>query len=246
MKAADELEARVAACCFLLELLDRVPEVVVFFKDTSGRYVYVNDTLARRLGKKSKEELLGRTTCEVFPPPLGNRYLEQDLAVCRNGAPLVDLLELHIYPDRSQDWCLTTKVPMRNASGVIIGLAGVSRDVRTPEVGAADLADLASALALLRQRTDRPPSVAELAADAQLSTYQLRRRVQALFGLTPAQLITKTRIDAACRMLREGREPVAQVARDCGYCDQSAFTRQFRALVGLPPAAYRERHTVRL
>ena len=47
------------------------------------------------------------------------------------------------------------------------------------------------------------------------------------------------RIDAARRMLRESEAPIARIALACGYCDQSAFTRQFKAVTGLTPAQYR-------
>ena len=61
-----------------------------------------------------------------------------------------------------------------------------------------------------------------------------------MFGITAAQLVIKTRIDAARRMLRESAAPIARIALACGYCDQSAFTRQFKAVTGLTPAQYRE------
>ena len=86
-----------------------------------------------------------------------------------------------------------------------------------------------------------PLKVEELAVLARLSEYQFARRIKALFGITPAQLIIKTRLDAARRLLSEGDEPVAAIALACGYCDQSAFTRQFKAAVGLTPLEYRRR-----
>ena len=86
--------------------------------------------------------------------------------------------------------------------------------------------------------------VEELAATAGLSAYQFSRRVKKIFGLTPARLMVKARVDRACRMLQEKSPSVAEVAQACGYCDQSAFTRQFKAMVGIPPAQYRERHRV--
>ena len=101
--------------------------------------------------------------------------------------------------------------------------------------------DLAAALRHIREHVGRPLRVAELAALAHLSEYRFARRVRALFGLTPAQLVIKTRIDAAREMLREGSAPIGAVALACGYCDQSALTRQFKAAVGLTPAQYRER-----
>jgi AraC-like DNA-binding protein len=81
--------------------------------------------------------------------------------------------------------------------------------------------------------------VKELAAQAKLSGYQFEQRIRKLFQITAGQLIQKTRMDAAIRRLRETNDPIATVALDCGYSDQSAFTRQFRQTVGLSPSEYR-------
>jgi AraC-like DNA-binding protein len=60
-----------------------------------------------------------------------------------------------------------------------------------------------------------------------------------LFGLTPSQLIVKTRITIASRLLRETNLSVAAIAQQCGYSDQSAFTRAFRQASGVTPLEYR-------
>jgi PAS domain S-box-containing protein len=241
MTTLSELEVRAKAAGFALELFDRLPDVVFFVKDHAGRYVAVNETLVRRLGLGGKEDLLGRTTRDLFPAPLGERYLAQDLGVCRSGREISDMLELHLYPNHQEGWCVTTKVPVRGRDGGVIGLAGTSRDVHSPASGSRSLQDLAGAVRHIQEHYDRPLRVEALAAMARLSPYRLTRRIRLLFGLTPAQLIIKTRVDAARRLLREGEDPIGQIAVACGYCDQSAFTRQFKAAVGLTPAQYRER-----
>jgi len=235
----DALDALLATAGFALDLLDSLPDVVFFAKDPEGRYRAVNDTLARRLGRRTKRELLGRTARELFPAPLGERYLEQDLAVCRTGRPVEDLLELHLYPDGHEGWCVTTKVPLCDAAGRVIGLAGTSRDVRPPDVLDGSVEGLAGVLAALHARPGDPHRVEELARKAGLSPARFSRRIRALFGLSASQLVVKVRIDAARRMLRESGAPIARVALACGYCDQSAFTRQFKAVTGLTPAQYR-------
>ena len=240
MKGDERIARRAEEAGFLLGLLDRVPEVVVFVKDAAGRYAAVNETLVQRLGLAHRREALGRTAAELFPAPLGERYLAQDLAVLRGGAPIADLLELHLYPDGSEGWCLTSKVRLLDG-GEVIGLAGISRDVHEPGEGAASMAGLAKALRELQERYDRPLRVERLAALAGLSPWRFSQRIRRLFGLTPAQLLKKTRLDAACALLREGDRPVSEIALACGYADQSAFTRQFKAVVGLSPVRYRER-----
>ncbi|MFT3915874.1 MAG: AraC family transcriptional regulator [Anaeromyxobacteraceae bacterium] len=234
---------------YLLELLDRVPDVVVFVKDAAGRYAAVNETLVRRLGLTHRREALGRTAAELFPAPLGEAYLAQDLAVLRGGAPIADLLELHLYPNRAEGFCLTSKVCLRDEGGEVIGLAGISRDVHEPgppRSGSAldregTLPGLARAVRELQERFDRPLRVERLAALAGLSPWRFSQRIRRLFGLTPAQLLKKRRLEAACALLRGGDRPVAEIALACGYGDQSAFTRQFKAVVGLSPVRYRER-----
>jgi AraC-like DNA-binding protein len=241
MGAPSELEARAAAAGFALELFDRLPDMVFFIKDTAGRYVAVNETLVHRLGLNNKSDLLGRTTRDLFPAPLGERYLAQDLNVCRTGREISDLLELHLYPNHQEGWCITTKVPIRGRDGEGIGLVGTSRDVHSPASGSGSLQDLAEAVRHIHEHFDQPLRVEKLAAMARMSAYQFTRRIRLLFGLTPAQLIIKTRVDTARRMLRNSEAPIGRIAVACGYCDQSAFTRQFKAAVGLTPAQYRER-----
>jgi len=237
--APDALAAVLAAAGFVLDLFDALPEVVFFAKDAEGRYRAVNDTLVRRLGRRSRGEVLGKTSRDLFPAPLGERYLAQDLAVCRTGRPVEDLLELHLYPGGHEGWCVTTKVALRGEDGVIFGLAGTSRDVRPLDAGSASLEGLAEVLRLLHETPGGPHRVEELARRAGLSPDRFSRRVRALFGLSASQLVIKVRVDAARRMLREGNAPIARVALACGYCDQSAFTRQFKAVTGLTPAQYR-------
>ena len=126
------LNSLIQAPSFVETLFDRIPEVVFFIKDDEGRYRMVNQTLVLRCGKRSKNDLLGRTAREVFPPPLGERFLEQDLQVLETAAPISQNLELHLYPTRIEGWCLTDKEPLRDPDGRVIGLAGISRAAEKP------------------------------------------------------------------------------------------------------------------
>jgi len=236
------LQTIIETSSFVEELFDRVPDVVFFVKDLHGRYRVVNQTLVTRCGGRSKNDLLDRTAREVFPAPLGIRFLEQDLAVCRTGSAITLQLELHLYPTRLEGWCLTDKIPLRDHEGVVVGLAGISRDLHPTGEDAEGFAELAAVLDHTRDRFGSQLRVEDLARIAGLSIYQLNRRLRLLFGITASQLLTKTRIDAASAMLRTTSRPVADIAHACGYFDQSAFSRVFRRTAGLTPRQYRERH----
>lgn len=243
MDSNPELHAIIEASSFVEGLFDRVPDVVFFIKDPQGRYRVVNQTLVARCGGRSKDDLLGRTAQDVFPEPLGFRFLEQDLAVCRTGSAINHQLELHLYPTRREGWCLTDKRALEDRTGAVIGVAGISRDLQSPGENADGFAELAAVVDFIRANFGSQLRVEELARIAGLSIYQLNRRLRLIFGITTSQLVTKTRIDAASIMLRGGSERVADVAHACGYFDQSAFSRVFRRTVGLTPQQYRERHS---
>jgi AraC-like DNA-binding protein len=242
MAMKPELDAILNESSFAETLFDRIPDVVFFIKDRDGRYVVVNQTLVTRCGRHDKSELLGQTARQVFPSPLGNRFFEQDRRVLASGIPIVQNLELHLYPTRLEGWCLTDKLPLSGNDGQITGIAGISRDLQSPGVEAGHLAEVASARDHIRSNFGSEIRVEELAEICGLSIYQLNRRLRAIFGITVSQLITKSRIDVASEMLREGTLPIAEIAYSCGYFDQSAFSRVFRRTVGLTPRQYRSRH----
>jgi PAS domain S-box-containing protein len=217
-------------------LFDDVPDATWFIKDEAGRYVVVNQELVRRTGRTGKHELLGRTAAEVFAGPLGESYLEQDLRLIAGGEPLHNELELHIYTSGEPGWCLTTKQPLKDRAGRIIGLVGISRDVRATTD---DFDDVAAALREVRSRLAHPWTVDEVARLANLSAYQLDRRLREVFHLTTNQLVLKYRMDRAAERLRGTDRPIVEIALECGYSDQSAFTRVFRRTTGLTPGDFR-------
>ena len=111
-----------------IELFDRVADTVFFIKDHEARYVAVNDTLAHRCRFTDKSALIGRKASEVFAAPLGEQFEAQDLKVIAEGLSIRGRMERHLYPDGGEGWCLTWKEPLIDASGIIRGLAGISRD----------------------------------------------------------------------------------------------------------------------
>lgn len=223
----------------LVQLFDQTPDIAFFIKDESGRYEAVNHSLVERNGLREKNQLIGRRPCDLFPGDLGRSFSDQDAAVIRTGRPILDHLELHWRMPHRPCWCLTTKLPMRDVTGRVTGLIGLSRDVRTP-VGLAEIpAGVSRALDHLEKCFADPVSPASLAKRSGLSPARFARLVKRIFGITPSQLITKTRLAAASVMLRETQRPVADIALDCGFFDHSAFTRAFRSATGTTPTQFR-------
>jgi AraC-like DNA-binding protein len=223
------------------EVFDDLPTVVFFVKDRMGRYVVVNQTLADRCGGGIKTALIGRMPSDIFPAELSARYQRQDQAVLRSGRPMVNRLELHLYKGRRPGWCITTKRPLRTQDGAVCGIIGLSRDVDAPAHKSPAYTELSETLDFIHEKFSEPLRISQLARRAGMSPHQFDLRVRRLIHLSPMQLIQKLRIDEAARLLDETDRPLAQIAADVGYCDQSALTRRFRSIVGLTPGQFRQR-----
>lgn len=221
-------------------LFDGVADTVYFLKDARGRYAAVNLALAERTGRRRKEDLIGLTADEVFPDPLGKRYAEQDRALIAGGAPMKGELELHLYPGGREGWCLTWKEPLIGRAGEVVGLVGLSRDLQPANVAPGEARALAAALRYAQSHIDEPLRIADLAARAKLSPFQFDQRIRIMFGHSAGHYLTRLRIDHACSRLRRTEIPISQIALESGYADQTAFTRQFRKVVGLSPLQYRK------
>lgn len=220
-------------------LFDALPDVVFFIKDVHGRYVRVNQTLADRCTAGDKTKLIGKKPAEIFPAPLAASYARQDETVLKTGKKVEHQLELHIYPGSKAGWCLTTKHPLRDAGGRIIGVAGISRDLNAPGDKAAGFAELAAALRHMRRHYTEGLRIEDIAQKAGLSMYQFEQRVRKLFQMSPLQLLHKLRLDEATRLLRETDLPLGEIALQTGWCDQSAFTRHFTRYAGIAPGKFR-------
>lgn len=220
-------------------LFDGVPDIVFFVKDARGRYMAVNDTLATRCGLAGKDDAIGRTVEELFPPPLGEAFASQDREILQGGFGIRDHLELHLYPGGRSGWCLTYKEAVPGKDGRPVGVCGISRDLHASGTPDEDFAALSAVMDHIHRHYDEPLRLPALADMAGLSVYQLDQRIRSLFHVTGGQYLVKVRIDAACKRLTGTGEPIAQIALSCGYSDQSAFSRQFKQAVGISPLAYR-------
>ncbi len=228
------------AATVLAELFDHAPDLAFFVKDNGGRYVAVNASLIKRHGYRHKSQVLGRRPCDICPGDFGRLPAEQDAQVLHTGKPLIDHLEQQWYLPRKPVWCLTTKLPLRDVAAKVIGLIGISRDVRAPVDPRNIPVELAAALENFEKNLAESVTPASLARRAGLTPPRLARLIHRFFDLTPSQFLTRTRLAAAARLLRETSLSVSDIAHQCGFYDHSAFSRAFRSAMGVTPSAYQE------
>lgn len=221
-------------------LFDAVADVLFCVKDLDRRYVAANEAFVRRAGLRHRSDLIGRTAREVFPAILAAGYEQQDDEVFAKGLMVRDRLEMITQADGSVGWFVSQKVPVRATDGRMVALSGISRDLDTPAADGAGLGKLAGVIDRLHRECEKPLRIEALARQSGLSWSQFERRVRAITGLTPRQLLSKSRIERAAGALRSSGEALSSIAFDCGFYDQAAFCRQFRAATGMTPGEYRD------
>jgi len=98
---------------------------------------------------------------------------------------------------------------------------------------------VAAAVAYVRENCTEQVRVGDVAAAASMSVVQLERATRRIIGLSVRQLLVRFRVEHAIGLLATTQLSLSDIAGRCGYYDQSAFTRQFRRVVGVSPGAYR-------
>lgn len=111
----------------LLTLLDLLP-TYVFVKDTELRFLLANDKCARFMGASSPRELIGKTDVDFYPAKAVADFKSEEYLVL-HGTPMINKEDVRILPDGSLKVLLTSKVPLRNKNGEIVGLVGSSFDI---------------------------------------------------------------------------------------------------------------------
>jgi PAS domain S-box-containing protein len=108
--------------------MQSVPDAV-YFKDLQSHFINCSHSLARYLGKTSPDELRGKTDFDFFSEEHARPAFEAEQQIIRTGEPLIGLPEKEVFPDGRIQWSLTTKMPMYDEGGRIIGTFGVSKNI---------------------------------------------------------------------------------------------------------------------
>jgi len=113
---------------FLRTLLDNIPDNI-YFKDEQSRFRSISRYCARKHGASDPADMTGKTDFDYFAGEHAEQAFRDEQEIMRTGVPKVNIEEKETFPDGSIKWCTTTKMPLRDAQGRIIGTFGVSRDI---------------------------------------------------------------------------------------------------------------------
>lgn len=226
------------------ELFDFLEDVQFWVKDQRGVYLWVNRGFLMNYSLDERSQVIGRTDFDLSPAHLADQYRQDDERVL-GGERIVNRIELVGRFDHTAVWSQTTKLPLRGKNGHLEGSVGITRKASVSHSMAADSADasLAKVIAGIRTNYHNPIENTRLAKLAGCSLRAFERRFGRAMHCTPQQYVRRLRIRLACRALVTTAAPLAEIALNHGFCDQSHFTREFHRETGATPREYRERYT---
>ncbi|WP_395014775.1 AraC family transcriptional regulator [Dongia sp.] len=225
----------------LPEILDHLADVYFYVKDVDSRWQECNSATLTLFNASRKSEVLGKTDWDFYPEEIAREIIQDDRAVIESGKPIVNKLEVIVNETGRLLWVLTTKTPARNRDGEICGVMGLTRPVGTTDLLPEGYRQFSKVIAHVEERYRSSLEVSELARIACLSESQFRKRFVKLFKISPSKFINRIRVQTAAKLLLSSKEPISEIALQCGFCDQSYFTRQFSHFFGLTPKRYRDR-----
>lgn len=112
----------------LRTLIDNIPDRI-YAMDTQGRKTLSNTADWMASGGKAMEDVIGKTDFDTYPPELAEEFWQLDKAVLDSGQPIINHEEPGLDADGNRVSILTTKVPLRDSEGKVIGLVGIGRDI---------------------------------------------------------------------------------------------------------------------
>jgi len=123
------MEEELARERFLLRtLMQHIPDKI-YFKDVASRFIWVSHETLARFGSNNPADVLGKTDFDFFKEEHARQAFENEQEIIRTGKPLVNLEERETWADGRETWVSTTKMPLIDGEGRIIGTFGLSRDI---------------------------------------------------------------------------------------------------------------------
>lgn len=220
------------------------PAASLFIKDVQGKYLKANQSMAESFGLLSPAQMLRKSDFDFLPSSLAKRYAAEDQRVIAGRSPLVHQRCYLPGRDGLPVWYQISKIPLFDSAEQVVGLAGLKVPCET-DCGEIALPSrrMARILKYIAHNFRDPITVSDLAAEAGYSVSQLQREFRKELGVNPARYLQDIRVGYSRHLLKTTRLTMVAIANECGFYDQSHFSRIFKSATGISPASYRTKFT---
>jgi PAS domain S-box-containing protein len=222
----------------LIHLLDLLPETLFWLKDENSKIIYVNQVFLNKFGLRSLADVVGKSDECFSPPHLAKQFMTDDQKVMA-GELVTNRVELNLAIDGEFAWFSTTKRPLLNRQGDIIGSYGFTHQLERSSSELSTISAIKAPVDFIRENYHRDISIDELAKLSFLSVSALERRFKKYLSKTPKQLLNEVRLENARKMLIETSLPIMEIAYQCGFTEHSYFSKKFKLLFGTLPSQLR-------
>ena len=187
-------------------LMDYFPHNI-YFKDDESRFIRINKAMARYFEISDPREAIGKTDLDYFSDEHGLQALADEKEILRTGQGIVNKIEKETWPDGRATWCSSTKLPLLDDAGEIVGTFGISQDI-TVQMQAAEALRVAKEAAEAASRA-KSTFLANM-------SHEIRTPLNAVIGMT--ELVLKSQLSPQQReylsTVRDSGEALLTVIND--------------------------------
>jgi len=222
----------------LIQMFDLLPDVLFWIKDNEHNFIHANQSFIKHKGVKGLEKIIGKTDYDFSPPHIAKQFIRDDEKVLA-GKSVTERLEMNMTQSGDTAWFATSKRPITNEQGDIIGTYGVTRHLEKQAKALSNVEAVKAPVDYIRNNYQNNFTIEELAEVAYLSVSALERRFKKYLAKTPKQFINEVRLENSRKLLVETNLPISQVGDETGFSDHSYFSKQFRLFFGELPSDFR-------
>jgi AraC-like DNA-binding protein len=222
----------------ILRLLDLLPDVGFFMKDSQGRFMLNNLRACQFCNADNEQQTIGKTDYDFFSKDRADFYVKGDKEMMETGIPVVN--QIAPAPEHSDRLMIHSKFPIYGQNGKPVGVVGFHRIIDELRDTPRWYGCFARVVAHIHTHYGQNLEMKCLAKLAGVSQSQFERRFHRIFGATPYEYLLRVRITAARTLLETTDRTIADIACETGFYDHSHFTRTFKRVVGVSPGHYRK------
>jgi PAS domain S-box-containing protein len=180
----------------LLEaFLENIPDRV-YFKDLNSRFVRISRAKAEAVGLVNPAQAVGKSDADFYGVEHAAQLLADEQEIIRTGQSIVGKDEEQAWPNGRKTWARTSKVPLRDRAGAIIGTMGISHDITRRKLAEQELASKAEELARSNAALEQMAQVANAASQAKGDflanmSHEIRTPLNGIIGMTDLTLGTE-------------------------------------------------------